>query len=431
MKTLRIIFLVLLVIVALLGFGLQTFLNKGLTAALNQTVFPAVQSMYGLELSIENASVNLLKGSAELQGFAVRNLKGYEEPTLLTFDQCRLDIEMMSLLKRDPIIIKLAEAKGATLTIERNKEKKYNVKELADALKPVESAKDPSKPKPESEPAPAKEKAKSIPVHIRRIAMDATVIYADSKRDRKFPLNLRLTGSDLFTVPAEGQSDSLLVLRGSLADDENAFTTDLNAIVEPLVNPAKPSFNATGSVLDIDAEFLKELLDKNDMESGSFSIKPSITCEKGRLKGSYIDLILTDLKIYGAEIGDTTLPMQLGGTLKKPTVDLTAALQALFSEQSVNILKTIGLKELGISSTDTPSDMIAGGLTNSVKEIAESPELQQLIQQVLDPDATSTNPPLSKTLSDVLFEQLEKNVKEVETNDADDLKGMINSLFGD
>ncbi len=430
MKTLRIIFLILLVIVALLGFGLQTFLNKGLTTALNQTVFPAVKTMYGLDMSIENASVNLLKGSAELQGFAMRNLKGYEEPMLLTFDQCRLDIEMISLLKRDPIVIKLAEAKGATLTVERNQDKKYNVKELADALKPAEPEKEPSKPKPESEPAPAKEKTKPIPVHIRRIAMDATVIYADSKRDRKFPLNLRLTGSDLFTIPAEDQPDSLLVLRGSLADDENACITDLNAIVEPLIDPANPSFNATGSVLDIDAEFLKELLDKNDMASGPFSIKPSITCEKGRLKGSQIDLILTDLKIYGAKIGDTTLPMQLGGTLKNPSVDLTAALQALFSEQSVNIIKAIGLKELGIPSADTQSDMIASGPTNSVKEIAESPELQQLIQQVLNPDITSTNPPLSKTLSDVLFEQLEKNVEEVEANDADDLKGMINSLFG-
>jgi len=423
MKTLRIIFLILLVIVALLGFGLQTFLNKGLTTALNQTVFPAVKTMYGLDMSIENASVNLLKGSAELQGFAMRNLKGYEEPMLLTFDQCRLDIEMISLLKRDPIVIKLAEAKGATLTVERNQDKKYNVKELADALKPAEPEKEP-------EPAPAKEKTKPIPVHIRRIAMDATVIYADSKRDRKFPLNLRLTGSDLFTIPAEDQPDSLLVLRGSLADDENACITDLNAIVEPLIDPANPSFNATGSVLDIDAEFLKELLDKNDMASGPFSIKPSITCEKGRLKGSQIDLILTDLKIYGAKIGDTTLPMQLGGTLKNPSVDLTAALQALFSEQSVNIIKAIGLKELGIPSADTQSDMIASGPTNSVKEIAESPELQQLIQQVLNPDITSTNPPLSKTLSDVLFEQLEKNVEEVEANDADDLKGMINSLFG-
>jgi len=428
MKTLSIILIVLLVILALLGFGLQTFLNKGLTTALNQTIFPAVKSMTGLELSIENASVNLLKGSAELQGFTVSNLKGYEKPTLLTFDQCRLDIEMKSLIKHDPIIIRLAEAKGATLTVERNKEKKYNVKELADALKPVESADKPSKSG--SEPAPATEKVPLLPLHFRRIAIDATVIYADTRRDREIPLNLRLNASDLFTVPAEGQPASLLVLRGSLADDENSFVTDLNAIVEPLVDPAKPTFNATGSVLDIDAEFLEDLLDKNDMASGPFSIEPSITCNQSKLEGSRIDLALNDLEIYGAKIGKTTLPLQLRGTLKNPTVDLTAALQALFSEQSVNILKAIGLKELGVQPTEGSP---VQGLTNNLSAIAESPALQKLIQQVVPStqptNATTTNSPISKTLSDVLFEQLEKNVKEVEPSDTDSLKGIINSLF--
>ena len=432
MKILSIILIVLLVIVALLGFGLQTFLTKGLTATLNDGVFPAVKSMYGLDMSIENASVNLLKGQAELQGFEVRNLKGYETPTLLTFDECRLELELMSLLKRDPIIIKLAEAKGATLTVERNKERKYNVKELADALKPIESA---DKPAP-TKPQPATKQANSIPVHIRRLAIDATVLYADTKRGREFPLNLRLTGSDLFTVPAAGQPNSLLVLRGSLADDKNAFVTDLNAIVEPLTDPSNPSFNATGSVLDIDADFIKELLDKNDMSSGPFSIKPSITCNQSALEGSHIDLILNDLEIYGAKIGKTTLPLKLYGTLKRPRVDLPAALKALFSEQSVDILKAIGLKELGIKSSDDKGEMLIGGLTNSVKEIGESPELQNLIQQVFTPRTLSTNsttaaePSIKETLGNVLFEQLEKNVDEVKPNDTDALKGLINNLFG-
>jgi len=427
MKTLSIILIVLLVIIALLGFGLQTFLNKGLTTALNEGVFPAVKSMVGLDMCIENASVNLRKGVADLQGVTVNNLKGYEKPTLLTFDQCRLELELMSLFKHDPIIIKLAEAEGATLTVERNKEKKYNVKELADALKPVESAK-----QPETTKKPAAKNVPLLPLHFRRIAINATVLYVDTGRDREIPLNLRLTGSDLFTVPAEGQPASLLVLRGSLADDENAFSTDLNAIVEPLVDPAKPTFNATGRVLDIDAEFLKDLLDKNDMASGPFSIEPSISCNQSELEGSHIDLTLNDLEIYGAEIGETTLPLQLSGTLKKPKVDLTAALQSLFSEQSVNILKAIGLKELGVQPSE---GSLVQNLTNNVSEIAESPALQKLIQRVVpgaqSTNTTTTNPSISKTLSDVLFEQLEKNVKEVETNDTDSLKGLIDSLFGE
>jgi hypothetical protein len=435
MKTLGIILAVLLVIVALLGVGLQMFLTKGLTTALNQGVFPAVKSMYGLEMSIANASVNLFKGTAELDGFAIRNLKGYEEPNLLTFDKCLLEVEMLSLLKRAPVVIKLAEAKGAVLVVERNKAQLFNVKELADALKPVESKKAPAsapQPAPSAEP-----KTKPVPVQIRRIAVDTLVKYTDSGRNKTYDLNLRLTGSDLFTVPAEGQPNSLLVLRGSLSHDKNSFMTDINAILEPLTNPQSPSFNATGSVLDIDAGFLGDLLKKNKMQSSSFSIKPSITCVKGRLNGSRIDLILNDLKLYGEQIGDTTLKLPLNGTLQQPTLDLTGALQSLFSEQGVKIGKALGMRELkkqlGVDANATSREMVVDGLSNNVKEVAESPALQQLIQQVTPgsqpTNSAVTNQTLGKSVGNVLAEQLDKNVKgNDEVKDA--LKSLGTSLFG-
>ena len=436
MKTLGIILSVLLVILVLCGIGLQMFLTKGLTQALNQGVFPAVKSMYGLEMRIDNASVNILKGKAELQGFQVNNLKNYWEPNLLTFDDCTLELDMLSLIKRDPIIIKNAEINGAVLTVERNKERKFNVKELADALKPVES-KEPPAEQPAAEASPAPEKAEPVPVHIRRIAVDANVIYVDSKRNRKYPLNLRLTASDLFTVPTADQPESFIVLRGAHQDDENSFVTDLTARVKPLTDPKKPSFKASGSVLDIDAEFLRDILKSNDMESGPFTIKPAIICDQGQLEGSEIKLVLNDLKIYGAEIGETTLPLELEGTIQKPRVNLTAALRALFSEQSTDIIRTLGKdqlkKELGIDPTAKPSDMLVQGLTNSVKEIADSPELQNLIQSVTrgtSTNAATTNQPtIKESLGNVLFEQLEKNVDEVQEDDAESIKGLFNNFL--
>ena len=441
MKTPGIILAVLLVIVALLGVGLQMFLTKGLTTALNQNVFPAVKSMYGLEMSITNASVNLLKGSAELNGFAVRNLKGYEEPYLLTFDKCRLEVEIMSLLKRDPVVIKLAEAKGATLVVERNKAQLFNVKELADSLKQVESKGAPAS-EPQQKPAPSAEpvKTKPVPVHIRRIAVDSLVKYTDSGRNKTYDLNLRLTGSDLFTVPAEGQPNSLLVLRGALSHDKNSFATDLNAILEPLTNPQSPSFNATGGILDLDAGLLGDLLKNNNMQSRSFSIKPSITCAKGNLKGSRIDLVLNDLSIHGTKIGDTALKLPLNGTLQQPTLDLTGALRSLFSEQGVNIGKALGLKELkkqlGVNANATSREMVVGGLSNNVKEVAESPALQQLIQQVTPgsqpTNSAVTNQTLGESVGNALAEQLGQNVKELDSNDEvkQSLKSLGNSLFG-
>jgi hypothetical protein len=452
MKTLGIILAVLLVIIGLALVGLQMFLTKGLTTTLNQGVFPAVKGMYGLEMSITNASVNLFKGDALLEGFTVRNLAGYEEPALLTFDTCRLELDLMSLIKRNPVIIDLAEAQGATLVIERNKEKKFNVKELADALKPAESTETPATQKQvtqkqadTAEPAPTTPpaepvKAPPVPVHIRRLAIDSTVKYVDSGRDKTYSLNLRLTGSDLFTVPAEDQPDSLLVLRGSLAHKEDSFVTDLNAILKPLTDPQNPTFNATGSILDIDADFLGDLLRKNKMESSTFSVKPSITCEKGMLTGSRIDLVLNELKMYGTDIGDTTLKLPLNGTLRRPSLDITGAIQSLFSEQGLNIGKTLGLRELGkqlgIGTNTTANGMVMEGLTNNVKEIAESPALQNLIQQIVpgtqSTNAAVTNQSLGEAVGNVLSEQLGKNVKELEGNEAvkNTLKNLGTSLFG-
>ncbi|QHI68554.1 AsmA family protein [Tichowtungia aerotolerans] len=443
MKTLGTILIVLFVIVALLGVGLQMFLTKGLTSALNQGVFPAVKAMYGLEMSITNASVNVLKGTAELQGFAVRNLKGYEEPYLLTFDDCLMEVDMMSLIRRDPILINRAEAHGAVLVVERNSDRKFNVKELADALKPVESSTAPDtepeeKAEPQRVPAPEKEVAKTepVPVHIRRIIADLRVLYSDSKRDREYPLDLQLKASDLFTVPEKSQPNSLIVLRGSLADDSNSFATDLSAVLEPLTDPANPTFNATGSILDIDAEFLEELLSKNDMESGVFSIKPSITCNQGRLEGSDIDLVIKDLKIYNAEIGETKLTLPITGTLQKPWIDLSGTLSSLFSEQALNIGKAVGLqelkKELGIEDGAITQQTLMGQLTNRVEEINDSPALQELIQQIAPgtqpTNSTSTNQPIKKAIGNALIEQLEQNVKEVEGNEAvkDLLRGFFN-----
>ncbi|MCU0858152.1 MAG: hypothetical protein MUC65_07105 [Pontiellaceae bacterium] len=387
----------LLLIAVLLGIGLQLFLTKGLTTALNQGVFPAVKAAYGLDMSIANASVNLFRGSADLDGFIVRNLSGYEEPALLTIDTCRFDLEMVSLFKRAPIVIRHAELTGAKLVVERNKEKKYNVKELYDALKPAES-KEPSKTpeEPDQTPKPPKKPMKPIPIHIRRFAAETTVQYIDSGRDKTCALSLRLTGSDIFTVPAEGQNDSLLVLRGSLSNDKNSFVTDLNAMIEPLTDPKNASFRATGSILDIEAVFLDDLLRKNRMESRSFSVKPAITSAKGNLKGSKIDIVLNDLKIYGEPIGDTTLKLPVNGTLQHPAMDLTGALNSLFSEQAVKIGKAAGMKELR----------------------------KQL--------GSETNATAGDIAGEALSKQLDKNLKEGEGSEAvkKSLKELGNSLFG-
>lgn len=436
MKAIKIILITLLVLVILLAVGLQLFLSKGLTSTLNGTVFPTVRKMYGLNMSIETATVSLFGGSAKLEGFTLRNLKGYQEPNLLTFDRCELDIDLMSLLRRDPIVIDLAEADGLVVTVERNEQRKFNVQELAEALKPVESAEEEKAPGPEPEPAPTEE-MEPIPVHLRRLAADGTLRLINIEGDNDYTLSLRLTGSDLFTVPKAGQKSSLIVLRGALEHDDDAFVTDLNIILEPLTDPQNPTFTASGSILDIDADFLSDLLRKNDMDSTSFSIKPSINSVGGELSGSKVELILNDLEIYNTAIGDTVLMLPIYGTLRSPRISLTPALQTLFSEQAAKIGKAVGMrelkKELGLDPDAKVSrESLMSGLTNSVKEIEESPALQDLINQVApgattNTSSTATNKSTKEAVGDALIEQLEKNVKELEGNEA--VRDTLRSLF--
>ncbi len=407
MKIHHIILLILLVLVVLAGVGVQTFLSQGLTSALNQTVFPEVRSRYGLDLTIETATVQLLKGRAEVTGLTLRNLKDYEKPMLLTAETLFLQIEWRSLFTRDPIVIKRAEALGVILNIERNAKQNINLKELIDKIQSAEpldeqALKEMAKDLAPEEriPVVAAGAASQFPIRIRRMVVEGTALYADAALKHEYPLALRLSASDLFTVPAEDQSDSLIVLRGSHADDPESFIIDLNAIVEPLVDLNAPSFNASGSILNIHTDLLGDLLAKNDLESDAFSIKPSIASRKGFIKGSQVDLILRNLKYRGVALGETSLNLPLGGTLQEPTVDLTAALQSLFEKSSLNFLKALGMREV-------PSSPASG--TNT----------------------TATPSTTTKTLGDVLVEQLGKHAKEVEQNKdlKDSLKTLSDSLF--
>lgn len=432
-KILGTVLVVLLVLVVLGLVGLQAFLTKGLTATLNKGVFPAVKAMYGLNMSIENASVNVLKGTAVLEGFMVRNLKGYQEPVLLRFDECRMDVDIMSLISRDPIIVNEAVADGAVLVIERNKEKKINMQELAEALKPVESAEEESAADTEPEAPQPAEKAEPIPLHVRRIVANLEVQYIDSGRDRRYPLDLNLTARDIFTVPEAGQPSSLITLRGSMADDKRSFVTDLNAMVEPLTDLKKPNFTLSGSILDIDAEFIADLLEKNDMKSGPFSITPSIRCRQGQLEDSVVSLRLKELQIHNAVIGEAKL--QLPVLSQPPWINLPAALTDFLSKQGLNIGLNLGLKELskeaGVELGDSPQETLMNALTNNVKEIGDSEALQDLIQQVapgaLSTNGAVTNKPVKEAVGDALIEQLEDNVKELEGNE--EVKDLLRGLF--
>ncbi len=405
-----ILLIVLVLVLILLGFGAQIFLTRGLTSVLNETVFPKLKAQYGLDAGIENAEVHLLKGQAVVTGLTVMNPTNYVKPVLLSAERCTVRIEWKSLLKRNPIVVKQVLISGAELTVERNKEHDINVRDLSDILRHPPKTKAPdgvAQPAPqESRPAAAaSKKSKPVSVQFLRIEADGTLLYTDRVLKNKYPLRFELAGNNLFTVPQQGQPSTLITLRGSLADDPSVFETDLSAFIEPLTDLENPTFNATGSIKNIDPKLIEKLLRKNDLKSGPFSVHPSVACREGRLDGSSVDLMLTSLEYQNTKIGDTTLHVPVAGTLQNRTYDLTTALQSLFSNNAGNILKALMKKE--VSPKKSPSD---------------KPQ-----------DSPAAEPQADESASDLLVDKLGKSVKEIDDNPElkKSLRELSNSLFGD
>ena len=407
---------ILIVAIVLLLAGLQIYLTRGLASTLNSTVFPEVEKTYGVKLSISGASVNLFKGTATLNELTVSNLKNYEEPYLLTAERGYVEIDLFSLLRRKPVVFKNIEATGAVLTVEKNSEGKINIQQIAAALTPEK----PETPAPETPPAepPAEEAPPApIPVHIRRIMAEAQVRFVNIIENKPLDLSLRFTGNDIFTVPESSQPDTLIVLRGALTQNQHAFVTDLNAIVKPLVNPELPSFSAAGSILDISSDLITDLLAKNNAECSSFSVKPTITSRDGIIDGSRVELVLNELKLQGAEIGEASLKIPLSGKWNAPKADISGAIRSLFSKQALNIGKALLQKNMA----------------NNVKELSDAPVTQELIEKII-PNSTSTESTntLGETIGGAIAEQLEKNVKELKGNEeaVEAIKKLSTSIFG-
>jgi len=442
MKVLIKTLLVLAVIAVLLVAGAQLFLSRGLTGALNNAVFPAVKSIYGLELSIEKASVNLFAGKADLGGFSVRNLKGFEAPQLFGFRTCLLDINMLSLIKHDPVIVTRTEISGARLIVERNDKKQINVQMLAEGIKPIESAdQDPDSPEPAEE-----QTIPMLPLWIQGAILDLEIEYFDSGEQDHYTFALRGTGRNVFiAMPNAEQPNSTFTLRGSLADDENAFATDLKAELAPIIDPGNPTFRIIGRILDIDSAFINRLLARNKIQSETFTLNPNITCRNGNLHGSRIELILENAKIYDTSVDQIKLPLMLGGHWRSPRItNFEKTLSAAFSAQGAKIARAVALEKLkeetGLDADANVSELITKQLSESFEEVSENPALQRLIQKTASDflksqDDKSLSEGLEKlltgrqkagttnknTLNDSLFNQ---------TND-DTLRGLSETLLGE
>jgi len=79
------------------GIGLRAFLEHGLNSAIRKYAAPAFREKTGVALEIRRIGVRLLSGAALLEGVAVGNPAGFDEPVLLKVGSCNLNIGLSSL----------------------------------------------------------------------------------------------------------------------------------------------------------------------------------------------------------------------------------------------------------------------------------------------------------------------------------------------
>ncbi|RKX46944.1 MAG: hypothetical protein DRP64_02475, partial [Verrucomicrobia bacterium] len=287
--------------------GLHLFLQHGLTRTMRDVVLPRIKAETGIDARVGRLSINLPNGILYLNDVAVKNPDGFLLENLASVERVRLEIDLYSLLKQKPIIVKSIEVEQALLNVVRNQAGEINLNQLQAAAPSSEPLPYTEQPPPEKAPdlrreppAPAPEpvvEAKPLPeVMIEVLLCRAKVRYVDLKLNQlDIALDLGVTGVNLSTQRDPSLPWGELSVIGSLGNKRTRFVTDLQMRLAPLADPQAPSFDLTGKVLEIDPRIMEEAYSKLGIRSAPFGLDPSIHCRGGWFQDSMVVLNLVDI----------------------------------------------------------------------------------------------------------------------------------------
>ena len=435
--------------------GLHLFLQYGLTKTLRDVVLPRIKSENGIDVRVGRLSINLPNGILYLNGVEVKNPEGFLLENLASIERVRVEVDLYSLLKQQPILVKNIEVKNARLNVIRNQNGEINLNRLQDVSSspaPLPAEEYPALeqlPDADLEPAPAPEitEPKLFPeVLVEALQCRAKLRYVDFKLDElDIALDLSVIGSNLSTQRDPSVPWGELAIIGSLGNKRTCFVTDLRVKLAPLTDLQPPSFDLTGRVMEIDPRIMEEAYNKLGIRSAPFGLDPSIHCRSGRFQDSVVMLTLTDIELEDkladrlggmASVGTLRFPVAIEGTFQEPTVDLE---QALYDALGGNVqtllsafLKGAAARETGLA--DPQGDLVDSAvvlLGEHVDEIGESETIAKVLQDLANGEAFDTNTaaPLS---SDTLIDILGEHVEEVGENEElkSELKNLGKWLFG-
>ncbi len=406
--------------------GLHLFLQYGLTKAMRDVVLPRIKAETGVDVRVGRLSINLPNGILYLNDVVVKNPEGFLLENLASIDRVRLEVDLYSLLKQKPVLVKNVEVENALLNVVRNKDGEVNLDQLQ-ASHPSPTGPPPSVqetvPAPVEKPAPTRP-AESRPLQTREqpvqkkgpapaqpvetkplpevliegLACNARVRYLDFRLDQlDVNLDLGISASNLSTQRDPSLPWSDIAVIGSLGDDRTRFITDLKIRMAPLVDFTAPSFDLTGKVMEIDPRIMEEAYSKLGIRSAPFGLDPVLHCREGWFENSAVALNLRDIELEDklsdriggmASIGSLRFVVPVEGSLQEPDVDVQSALLDAIGGGNVQsllnaFLKGAAAKEAGMrESPESLSDAAVEVLGEQVEEIGESEEIKDELKSL-------------------------------------------------
>jgi len=433
--------------------GLHLFLQHGLTKIMREVVLPRIEEETGVRASVGRLAINLPNGRLYLKEVEIRNPEGFLLENMASIERIVLEVDMLSLLKQEPIRVKKVEIENGLLNIIRNQDGDWNVSSGSEDLPPpaggqaIPEVERPVTGQGEAVVQAPVEEPPTLPeVLIEALQCNAKVRYLDFKLNQlDLVLELDLTGSNLSTQKEPAASWGDLFLIGSLGSQRTRFVTDLHLRLAPVIDPQTPSFDLTGKVLEIDPRILEKVYNDLGIRSAPFGLDPRIYCRDGWFKESGVTLNLSNVvfedklahQLGGmASIEGLRFSFPIEGSLQNPEVDLQRALHHAIGGNAQTLLdsflKGAAAKEAGLEELpENLTEAVVAVLGEHVEEIGESEAVQEILKDLAGGDASDTNAP-APISSDVLIDILGEQVEEIGENEElkKELKNLGNWLFG-
>ncbi|MBI2439940.1 MAG: hypothetical protein HYV35_01060 [Lentisphaerae bacterium] len=332
----------IIIIVALLAaviVALQLFLAYGLTDSLRKWILPMAKERWNLDATVGSVSVNLLGGSLALKGVEIINPPGFDEVSMLTMKRFKLKIGLPALFHGGIAEIKKAVIRDTTLSVIRNREGAVNIGPVVAAFSSAASNAPAPTPAP-SAAGEATDTGRKIPDFvIRQMEAKTRVEYVDHQISEpamqlSFDLEARL--KDIANYGRDDSMSGTLNLLGQILSGERACAFDLNGRIAPIKDPAKLSFDLTGSIQTIDLAHFQALAKRGGFEKGQVSGTMTLYCQQGVFdpEKSILHLTFSQVKLTPERqkrLGGIPFPatfkalVPVKGTLSNPEIDVWQA----------------------------------------------------------------------------------------------------------